>query len=61
MRRLASDLGADLRVTDGESEGAIRLAQATPPSLWREGIEAVLDFGLAAAALSWPPPLGRAA
>lgn len=60
MRRLAARLGADLRVEGGESAGAIRLARATPLSLWREGIEDCLDFGLAAAACS-PPPFQRAA
>lgn len=61
MRRLVTGLGAELRLDDGESEGAIPLARATPLSLWREGIETALDFHLAVATLPLPPPLVRAA
>lgn len=62
MRRLVTGLGAEMRLDDGESEGAIPLARATPLSLWREGIETALDFNLAVAALPLPPPfLARAA
>ncbi|UYW27097.1 GNAT family N-acetyltransferase [Methylorubrum extorquens] len=70
MRRLVAGLGAELRLTEGESEGAIRLAQPTPLSLWREGIEAALDFNLAVVTLPrsrslplpcLPPFLARAA
>nr|WP_183437231.1 GNAT family N-acetyltransferase [Methylobacterium sp. R2-1] len=64
MRRLIMAFGAEMRLDDGESEGAIRLAQATPLSLWREGIETALDFNLAVATLPLsrpPPPLPRAA
>ncbi|WP_375274068.1 GNAT family N-acetyltransferase [Methylorubrum thiocyanatum] len=57
MRRLAAGLGAEVRLTEGECEGAIRLARATPLSLWREGFEVALDFGLAVAALPLPAPL----
>lgn len=57
MRRLVAGLGAELRFTEGESEGAIRLAQPTPLSLWREGIEATLDFNLAMATLPRSRPL----
>lgn len=55
MRRLVAGLGAELHLTEGESEGAIRLGRATPLSLWREGIEAALDFHLAVAALPLSP------
>lgn len=54
MRRLIVGLGAELRFSEGESEGVIRLARATPLSLWREGVEAILDFNLAMAALPLP-------
>ncbi|MFD6320575.1 hypothetical protein [Methylorubrum thiocyanatum] len=57
MRRLVAGLGAEVRLTEGESEGAIRLARATPLSLWREGFEVALDFSLAVAALPLPAPL----
>ncbi|MCP1546898.1 GNAT superfamily N-acetyltransferase [Methylorubrum zatmanii] len=61
MRRLVTGLGAEMRLDDGESEGAIPLARATPLSLWREGIETALDFNLAVAALPLRPLLPRAA
>lgn len=70
MRRLVAGLGAELRLSEGESEGAIRLPQPTPLSLWREGIEAALDFNLAVVTLPrsrslplpcLPPFLARAA
>ncbi|CAO4138864.1 N-acetyltransferase domain-containing protein [Methylorubrum thiocyanatum] len=57
MRRLVAGFDAEVRLTEGESEGAIRLARATPLSLWREGFEVALDFGLAVAALPLPAPL----
>ena len=60
MRRLVVGFGAQMRLEEGESEGTIRLAQATPLSLWREGIETALDIGLAVTALP-QLPLPRAA
>lgn len=51
MRRLAGRLGADLRLSDGESEAALRLVRPTVLSLWREGMEGWLDLGLAATAV----------
>lgn len=60
MRRLVMGFGAQMRLEEGENEGTIRLAQATPLSLWREGIETALDFGLAVTALP-QLPLPRAA
>lgn len=57
MRQLVAGIGAELRLTEGESEGAIHLARATPLSLWREGLEVALDFSLAVAALPLPAPL----
>ncbi|GJE73749.1 hypothetical protein BGCPKDLD_0316 [Methylorubrum suomiense] len=59
MRRLAGRLGAELRLRDGESEAKLRLTRPTMLSLWREGVEGMLDLGLAAAAA--PAPLPRAA
>ncbi len=65
MRRLAAQCGAELRFDDGESAATVPLARATPLSLWREGLNALLDFSLAAAALppapALPPALRRAA
>ncbi|SFK47968.1 Acetyltransferase (GNAT) family protein [Methylorubrum salsuginis] len=58
MRRLAARLGAEVRLRDGESEAALRLTRPTPLSLWREGVEGLLDLGLAVAA---PASLPRAA
>lgn len=51
MRRLIAGFGAGMRLDGGESEGTIRLAPATPLSLWREGVETALDLHLAVAAL----------
>lgn len=47
MRRLAARLGAEVRLRDGESEAALRLTRPTALSLWREGVEGLLDLGLA--------------
>lgn len=58
MRRLAGRLGAEVRLRDGESEAALRLTRPTMLSLWREGVEGLLDLGLAAAS---PRSLPRAA
>ncbi len=59
MRRLAGRLGAEVRLRDGESEAALRLTRPTPLSLWREGVEGLIDLGLAAA--TPPTSLPRAA
>ncbi|BAU89565.1 GCN5-like N-acetyltransferase [Methylorubrum populi] len=61
MRRLITRFGAQMRLEEGEGEGTIRLAQATPFSLWQEGVEAALDFQLAVAALPLSLSLPRAA
>jgi GNAT superfamily N-acetyltransferase len=61
MRRLIMGFGAQMRLEEGESEGTIRLARATPLSLWQEGVEAALDFQLAVAALPLSIKLPRAA
>ncbi|KQT59806.1 GCN5 family acetyltransferase [Methylobacterium sp. Leaf456] len=58
MRRLAARLGAEVSLRDGESEAALRLTRPTPLSLWREGVEGLIDLGLAVAA---PAALPRAA
>lgn len=59
MRRLALSLGAELRPTGWETDGAIHLDRATPLSLWSEGLAEALDFTLACAAAAEGP--GQAA
>lgn len=59
MRGLATKLGAEVTLADGEAEGALVLARPTPLSFWQEGLDEALDFTLAVAAAS--EPLKRAA
>ncbi|MGU3361322.1 N-acetyltransferase family protein [Methylobacterium sp. M6A4_1b] len=47
MRGLAAKVGADLRITGGEADGALHLARPTPASLWQEGVTEAVDFTLA--------------
>ncbi len=46
MLRLAAKLGADLHRSACETRGDLRLAQATPFSLWYESIAEAYDFTL---------------
>jgi GNAT superfamily N-acetyltransferase len=46
MLRLAAKLGADLHRGRREARGDLQLAQATPFSLWYEGIAEAYDFTL---------------
>ncbi len=50
MQNLALRVGADLRMVDGEAEGALHLARPTPASLWQESVTEAFDFTLALAA-----------
>ncbi|WP_244473086.1 MULTISPECIES: GNAT family N-acetyltransferase [unclassified Methylobacterium] len=50
MQNLALRVGADLRMADGEAEGALHLARPTPVSLWQESVTEAFDFTLALAA-----------
>jgi GNAT superfamily N-acetyltransferase len=47
MRELATKVGADLRISGGEADGALHLARPTPASLWQEGVTEAFDFTLA--------------
>ena len=47
MQGLANKVGADLRITGGEADGALHLPRPTPVSLWQEGVTEAVDFTLA--------------
>lgn len=47
MRELAAKVGADLRIRDGEADGALHLARPTPASLWQESVTEACDITLA--------------
>lgn len=61
MRGLAAKFGAEMRLSDGEAEGALALATPTPVSFWQQSLTEALDFTLAVAVAAAAEPLKRAA
>lgn len=59
MRRLASRLGAELRLAGPETDGTMRLDRPTPFSLWYESIAEAFDLTLAIVAPSLRPSAAR--